>query len=136
MKSTFFAIATLFAAGTSALAFDANLLKANVSFPFKASTASLPAGSYEVNVSNTNGTPQILVRNGESGKAILLIGRYGLQSASVGHPRLIFKCSGSECGLVEVWNSDSAGWATQSPKFTAAEKERMVTVYLDRAAGE
>ena len=140
MKSRFFTrfamIATLVAAlGSTAHAVESSHLRANISFPFKAFSADMPSGHYEFAISSNSGVPVFTMRS-DSGKTAMVVGQYMVSSRKNLRPRLTFTCAGDNCGLTEVWSPGGTGWATTSPKLNSSDKERLVTVYMDRAAGE
>jgi hypothetical protein len=139
MKSKFFAkvamTAALAVAGSvTAFGWDGSHLQAKVNFPFKAFTADMPSGNYEVWIENNTGVPRFYLRNAESHKAIVLVPR-GSDRLAKARPSMTFRCGESNCGLISIATGDTT-YTTPAPKFSAVEKERLVTVYLDRVAGE
>lgn len=131
MNTKFFAMtAALAVAGSvSAFAWDATELKARVDFPFKAFSASMPAGDYKVVKESGN---RFYLSTAH--KKIVLAAR-SVSMTTGARPSLTFRCDASACGLVGISTGDQS-YTTTKPTTGASDKERLVTVYLDRVTGE
>ena len=130
-------ITALLAASSSVvgLAMDSTKLSAKISFPFRAFTADLPAGSYEILKENENGIPRFYLSNRETRKRIVLLA-HAEGNLTPARPSLVFRCTEATCGLTKITDGDGRSYQTVSPKYTRAEKERLVTVYLNRTAAD
>ena len=132
----FIMTAALAVAGSvSAFAWDASQLKANIDFPFKAFSVNLPAGHYDVVKTNSSGTAIFHLRETNTHAGVLLVG-HAISNGKPERPRMTFRCSSSMCGLTELSTGTGTTYLVTSPKWSLAEKERLVTVYLDRVNGE
>ncbi len=140
MNTNLFAKVTMAAAlavatNIAAFGIDSARLTAKVDFPFKAFTANMAAGHYELSQNNGGGGARFHLRNLDTRRQIILIG-HPAKYADPARPSLTFRCGEAGCGLIEVSSPDGYKYQTISPKWNSAEKERLVTVYFDRVAGE
>jgi hypothetical protein len=122
-------------AATSAV-FGQNRMTANIGFPFKMQSATLPAGSYEVIPSEPgSGSKHFVLRS--STESVIVVPRYLIEESKVvagssePRPRLVFKCDSHTCALAEIWTPDGGGYAAPKPKLSPAEKERLAVVPLN-----
>lgn len=123
------------ASAVASFASDGGHLKAKIDFPFKAFTSDMAAGHYDILQKTGDGNRYFYLRNVETGKQIVLLGHASEYSKST-RPSLTFHCVSAGCGLTGISSDDGQTYSTASPKWRTAEKERLVTVYLDRVAGE
>ena len=140
MKTNYFAQVTFAAAlavagSFTAFAAEGSHAKASVNFPFRVSTVDMPAGKYDLVQRNGNAGPRFYLRETTSHKQIM-VASWVTAPAKSNAASMTFRCSASNCGLVEIAIGDGRVYKTQSPKYTRSESERLVTVNLDRVAGE
>jgi len=121
-------------AATSAV-YGQNRMTANIGFPFKMQSATLPAGSYDVIPSNPgSGSRHFVLRSSTGGHSVIVTPRYTIEEStlsSTAHPKLVFKCDSHMCALAEIWTPDGAGYAAPRPKLSPAEQERLAVVPLN-----
>jgi hypothetical protein len=130
MNTKFFASFAMTAALTVVGA-NATQLKAKVDFPFKASSASMPAGMYEIVRESINGTSRFYLRT--PGKNVIVVAT--VVNAAKGTPSLNFRCGASECGLVSISTGEQS-YTTTKPVMNRSDKERLISVNIDRFLGE
>ena len=139
MKTTYFVQITLAAAlalaGSVAMFAQSGSMTAKVDFPFRATTADMASGHYELRHENISGVPRFYLRNADTHKQIILI-VHAVKTVKPDRPSMTFRCVSAGCGLTEITSWNGQVYQTGAPKYTSAEKERLVTVYLDRTAGE
>jgi len=124
----------LAAAFTTALT-SAAPMRANITFPFRAGSATVAAGEYEV-TRMENAAPVFSLRDNKTGRGVFVMAQYASAPAKgEARPRLVFSCNSTVCGLTEIWIGTGSSFVTH-PRYTRGEQERMVTVYLDKVAGE
>jgi hypothetical protein len=136
MTNTFYMtltrMATIAVAGTmSAIAGESVVLKANVEFPFQANGARLSAGQYEVMKENYTGHSQFSLR-GADGSKVVMLGYPVRKATGPFQPSMTFRCVADSCGLSTVSMRDGVTYSVSQPRISKAEKERMVTVYMNR----
>jgi hypothetical protein len=109
-----------------------NALTAKIPFAFRAVGSDLPAGSYEVGpTAGPSGAMEL--RNMDTGKAVFIPAKGpAVKDSKGGRPRLIFQCAGKDCSLAKIWSGEGSGLEFPTPPPTAAQRERLETVYLDR----
>ena len=126
------ALLTLFATA----AYSQNhAMSAKIPFAFRAFGSELPSGRYEVRpATGSNGIAGIMeLRNLDTGKAVMIPSKVPLTEPKDALPRLIFQCGGEEgCSLAKLWSGTGSGLEFPTPSLTAAQRERLETVYLDR----
>ncbi len=139
MKTRFFANVTMTAAlavAGSVAGFAMNgSMRAKIDFPFRVMSAEMPAGTYQVSQENVNGAKRFYLRNAQAQKHAIVVAQSYTTSKSE-RPSLTFRCVSAGCGLTAVSAGDGQSYATPSPKYRSSEGERLVTVYLDRTAGD
>jgi hypothetical protein len=111
-------------------------MTAKISFAFRAVGSDLPAGHYKLApVSGNAGSMGTMeLRNMDTGKTVFFSSKDASTAESKdARPRLVFQCGGEGgCSLASVWSGTGAGLEFATPAFTAAQRERRETVYLDR----
>jgi hypothetical protein len=125
-------------AATSAV-YGQNRMSANIGFPFKMSSATLPAGNYELVPSTSAGTKYFMLRSSEGNRSVIVSPRYTIEESklsSAPQAKLVFKCDSHMCGLAEIWTPDGAGYATPKPKLSPAETERLAVVPLSTSKAD
>lgn len=120
----------------AAAAYGQDTLIANIPFSFRISGAELPAGKYAI-ARHGVGSGVMELRGLTSNQSKFLMVRNSVDEYKSGGARLIFRC-GEEtgCALATAWTDRGRGWEFPTPKLTAAEKERVAVVYLERYAGQ
>ena len=95
-------------------AYAQSYAKANVPFDFKVGSAQLPAGPYEITVSNTS-SGSILIRNDQTSAAAMSTARTETPRST--HAKLVFHKVGSQYFLAEIWrSSETAGMIVPTSK--------------------
>jgi hypothetical protein len=125
--------ALLTLAATAAYGQQQYAMTANIPFSFRAVGSDLPAGRYKVDRTPGNaGTMEL--RNIDTGKTVFIPAKGApIAEAKNARPRLIFQCGGDEgCSLERLWSGTGSGLEFPTPALTAAQKERLETIYLDR----
>ncbi len=133
MKKNFgYLIAGVVALAATSAAYGQSAMKANIGFPFKMSSANLPAGSYDVVPASEAGSKYFVLRSTTEHKAVIVSPRNTIDrvDAAKANPRLVFKCDSHVCALAEIWTPDGAGYAAPKPKLSPAERERLAVVPL------
>jgi hypothetical protein len=127
----------LTAAILSVSAFGATVTqKADLKFPFRTPAGEHAAGSYTLQIRDNPGTGGIVeLRSKETGKAVMFYPASQLVSNRREIPRMVFKCTASECRLAEIWTS-SQGFAVRNRTPSPAEAERPVTITLSTSSDE
>jgi hypothetical protein len=112
-------------------------LTAKIPFAFRALGSDLPAGRYEVRPMKGN-PGNMELRNLDTGKALFIPSKDSPLAESKGErPRLIFQCGGEEtCSLAKLWSGTGTGREFSTPALTAAQRERLETIYLERFKGK
>ncbi len=124
-------------AALTAAAVSAAPMEANISFPFRARNKTLSAGQYNVSRTTVGAFPVFALHNIKTHEHVFLMSRYSVSSQTADEKaRLVFACNSAACGLTEIWTGERNGWVTAPPRYSAGEKERIVTVYLDKVSGE
>jgi hypothetical protein len=126
----------LIAAALTATLTSAAPLQANISFPFRAASKTVAPGQYDV-IQVSSNSPVFALRNNTTRSGALIMAQHALRPAPGDpRPRLVFSCNSGACGLSEIWTGSGSGWAVTPARYTRGDKERLVTVYLDKATGE
>jgi hypothetical protein len=126
-KNMIFAAAALVVAAGVA---QAQAIKAEVPFSFRAAGAVMPAGEYWVNpTSSMSGTPIFKVTNAETGRSILAVPYITDSWASAGPgASLTFQCSGAHCALVKLANGTGRTYQFHSPSLGKDEDTRVSVI--------
>ena len=126
----FLLVGAITLAATSA-AFAQNRMAANIGFPFKMQSATMPAGNYELVPSTSSGSKYFTLRAANGHNTVIVSPRYVIDDRSTKYAnRLVFKCDSHMCALAEIWTPGGAGYATPRPKLSPAEHERLAVVPL------
>ena len=139
MNTKFFAkislTAALAVAGSVSAFAEPGRMKANIDFPFKAFTADMAPGEYVITQSGSSAVRYFYLRHVATHKQIVVVAR-GNNTSKNAKPTMTFSCRAAGCGLTEISPSDGMVYSTIPPKWNGSDKERLVTVSLDRVAGE
>ena len=122
MKRTILAAAFL-----SASVFGATVTqKADLNFNFRTPVGDHQSGAYKLQIRDNGAASTLIeVHNVETGKRQLFYPVSTIQPKQLGEkPRLVFKCTGSECNLAQIWTSHR-GFEIRQRKPTPAQAERM-----------
>ena len=103
--------------------------KGDVPFAFMVGKKQLPAGSYEI---TPNGQSTIVIRNGETGTAVLSVVRK--DSPSKSSPKLVFHQLGSQYFLAQVWGAE--GRAEMIIPTSPLEKELRIAQAPSNTVGQ
>jgi len=130
------AVLTLIAAAAYG---QSDKLTANIPFAFRAVGSNLPAGHYTIakmgGTGRESGTMEL--RNLDTGKAVFIPSKVPVTESKDARPRLVFHCAGEEgCALATLWSGTGGGLEFPTPALTAAQRERLETIYLDRFKGK
>jgi hypothetical protein len=131
----------LLAAGVmlcSSISWGQQRLIANIPFEFRSPAGDMKAGRYEIVAGDGANGNLTRFRNLDSKKAVLMLsgGRTDdHDDLSAGTAKLLFRCSGSDCALIEIRaaNGDSGWWFNQ-PKKPLERKIEMATVTIPALA--
>ncbi len=93
--------------GSFAVSAQSSREVADIPFDFHAQGVTLPAGTYTVKQVNENGLFQIYDGTGHSTFLSAPIKEMG----ATGNPRLLFRCTGNERILAQVWTVGDAGYS-------------------------
>ena len=106
--------------------------KANVPFEFMVGSAQLPAGSYDVSVTNTS-SGTIMIRNDQTSAGALSVARS--ETPRNTHAKLVFHKVGNQYFLAEIWRgSDTAGMIVPTSK-QEKELEKELQVASNHSGG-
>jgi hypothetical protein len=127
----------LLAAGVmlcSSISWGQQRLIANIPFEFRSPAGDMKAGHYEIVAGDGANGNLTRFRNLDSKKAVLMLsgGRTdGQEDGSATVARLLFRCNGSDCALMEIrpGNGDS-GWWFKQPKKPFERRIEMATVTI------
>jgi hypothetical protein len=112
---------------------NAQDLKANIPFQFRANNANLPAGEYTINSVGAIGGHIYRVHNIGTRQSVLVLVRSALSSKAGEDPRLVFVCKSEACALSQLWTAD-AGYQLSTPQGIAHMERasiRIVTLKAD-----
>jgi len=99
-------------------------LSVDIPFPYTASKAAMPAGTYSV--TSDLGTGIVVLRSADTKHVVALAGHLVEPSLSNHAPALGFTCYGEKCFLARVWGGDSP--AGVEFKKSPAEREQMASL--------
>jgi hypothetical protein len=124
-KNTMIAAAALVVAAGMA---QAQTIKAEVPFSFRASGTVMPAGEYCISRSAV-GSRIFQLTNIDSHRSILAV-PYATNDQKPGSPEasLTFECGGAHCALVQVANGSGQAYALESPKLGRDEETRVAVI--------
>jgi len=131
MIQSMFAAATLAAVAGSA---SAQHLKAEIPFAFRAGTALMQPGTYDVAAEVGVASTTFRFHNRETNQSVVLV-RYATRDVSkawvaAGHPTIAFRCAGADCALREVWTSGRSSSLFPVPKTASGDPVRIAEVRL------
>jgi hypothetical protein len=109
-------------------------LTAKIPFAFRAVGSDLPAGRYVVAPSNrSSGDARTMeLRNMDTGKAVFIPAKTPVSEGKDARPRLIFQCIDEQgCALTSLWSGEGNGIEFSTPPLTAAQRERLETIYME-----
>ncbi len=112
---------------------NAQDLKANIPFQFRANTANLPAGEYAINSVGAIGGHIYRIHNIGTRQSVLVLVRSALSAKAGEDPRLVFVCKSETCTLSQLWTPD-AGYQLSTPHGKADMERasiRIVTLKAD-----
>jgi hypothetical protein len=126
-KNMMIAAAALVVAAGAA---QAQSIKAEVPFSFRAVGTVMPAGEYWVTVKNsTGGTPILSVTNRDTHRSIMAMPYPASSRVPANHDvSLTFECSGASCALVKVAPGTGHSYQLRSPKFGGNEDTRVAVI--------
>jgi|SRR5207302_8379903 len=123
MNMTIAAAALMVAAGAA----QAQQLKAEVPFSFRAQGTVMPAGEYRVErIGLGSGSITFRVANLDAKRAILAA-PYVSNNAPAGDPKLTFECSGDHCWLAKMDAGDGQAYQF-STKIAKGEDTRVAVI--------
>jgi hypothetical protein len=136
MKNSFRSLLVgVVALAVASAAYGQNRMTANIGFPFKMQSATLPAGSYEViPTAPGSGSKHFVLRSSTGHSSVIVTPRYIIEESKLSsepQPKLVFKCDSHMCALAEIWTPDGAGYAAPRPRLSPAEQERLAVVPLN-----
>jgi hypothetical protein len=128
MRTMIAAAALAVAAGTA----SAQTYKAEIPMTFRAAGTLMLPGAYEIRVRlGTAGTPQVVVRNADNGRQIVLLPTLGSNAPkawqAAGKPVFAFECADGQCALRRIWTGNDLttyrvpGSMASRPEKQAAE---------------
>jgi hypothetical protein len=123
---TIAAAALVVAAGVA----QAQTIKVEVPFSFRAAGTVMPAGEYRVTTtSKTSGIPVFQLSNAAAHRSILAI-PFVASNRKPGSPEasMTFACGGAHCALVQVANGAGQAYRFQSPNFGRDEATRVAVI--------
>ena len=109
-------------------------LTAKIPFAFRAVGSDLPAGRYMVAPSSrSSGDSRTMeLRNMDTGKAVFIPAKNPALEAKDARPRLVFQCIDEQgCALTSLWSGEGSGIEFSTPPLTAAQRERLETIYME-----
>jgi len=120
------AAALVVAAGVA----QAQTIKAEVPFSFRAAGTVMPAGEYWVNVNSTaGGTPIFKVTNRDANRSIVTMPYSASERVPANYEAsLTFECSGANCALVKVAPGTGHSYQIHSPKLGGNEDTRVAVI--------
>jgi hypothetical protein len=122
---TIAAAALVVAAGMA----QAQSIKAEVPFSFRAAGTVMPAGEYWVQASRSYGNTIFQLTNMDTHRSILAM-PYVADRQKPGSPEasLTFTCGGAHCALVQVAAGTGVAYVFQSPSFGRDEDSRVAVI--------
>jgi hypothetical protein len=121
---TIAAAALVVAAGVA----QAQTIKAEVPFSFRAAGTVMPAGEYWVNANSTSGgTPMFKVTNRDTNRSIITM-PYSASDPANYEASLTFECRGTNCALVKVAPGTGHSYQIHSPKLGGNEDTRVAVI--------
>jgi len=134
--SMFAATALVAVAGSA----SAQNLKAEIPFAFRAGTALLQPGTYDVVTRTAAASTMYQLRNRDTNESVMVF-RQGTRDAAkawlaAGRPTLAFRCSGTNCALAEVWTGGASSSFFTAPKSAAGDPVRIAEVRMTAAKAD
>ena len=120
------AAALVVAAGVA----QAQTIKAEVPFSFRAAGTVLPAGEYWVNQSRSiGGIPIFQLTNMDTHRSILAVSNAGSNwKPGSSEASLTFECGGAHCALVQLAPGTGQAYGFQRPKVGRDEDSRVAVI--------
>jgi len=126
-----FAAATLVAVAGSA---SAQHLTAEIPFAFRAGTALMQPGTYDVVADPGMAATMFRLYNRDTRASVALVRRATRDASKVwianGRPMVAFRCSGGNCALSEVWTGGAESTVFAAPTSPSGDPVRVVEVRL------
>jgi hypothetical protein len=127
-RTMFLAAAAVVATGTVWAQYP---VTATVPFEFKAGTAKLPAGEYELSNLNRGSAAALMIRGTDGGARALTLASNRIDRSTDQRAHLSFRCIGSACTLVELWDGVSGyRWADPKPGKNEPADTRLAVIYV------
>src|SRR5437763_5438874 len=124
-KNMMIAAAALVVAAGAA---QAQQLKAEIPFSFRASGTLMPAGEYRVEgIRGQNSTSLFKLTNVDSHQAILAV-PYVSGSSAEGNATLSFECGGAHCALVQMIPGNGTAYRFSRPKMDKGEDTHVALI--------
>jgi hypothetical protein len=119
------AAALVVAAGVA----QAQTIKAEVPFSFRASGTVMPAGEYWVSPNSSNGSRIFQLTNMDTRRSILAIS-YAATDQKPGSPAasLTFECNGAHCALIQVAPGTGTAYGFLRPSLGKNEDTRVAVI--------
>ena len=118
---------------------QAQTMKAEIPFTFRAGDKVMAAGTYQVSdVRGQSGIPMFRIADAEARVAILLVPYAAADAKKTWQePVLAFECTDSRCALVSVWTGyGTPAYAFRHPKIGKDEPSRIATVVMRSGRAE
>ena len=127
LRAMFLAAAAVVATGTVWAQYP---VTATVPFEFKAGTAKLPAGEYQLSNISPGGAPLLMIRGTDGGPRALAFATNRIDRVTDRRAHMTFRCINNACTLVEVWDGASGyRWADPKPGKNEPADSRLAVVY-------
>ena len=118
------AAALVVAAGAA----QAQQLKAEIPFSFRAAGTLMPAGEYRVEGIRSQNTVIFKLINVDTNRAVLAVSNAGNNPAQTADATLSFECSGAHCVLVQVAPGTGTAYGFARPKPGKDEDTRVALI--------
>jgi hypothetical protein len=113
-----------------AAAASAQMMTADITFPFRAGGKVMPAGSYTVRVKDTD--TMVILSNFAARESVVLLPYKGGEAKKRGAeavPVMTFRCSTGRCELTQLWTGGEAA-VLAFPHRSLGKDERASTVLI------
>jgi hypothetical protein len=114
------------------------MMIAEVPFAFQAGRERLESGKYVIEpVTHTKAINAYRFMNVDTRDSIFVSGSYPLgggMGLTTEPARLVFRCTGSDCNLSEVWTGSNVGQKIREPRRSETEDVRVAAIPIKRSS--
>lgn len=112
---------------------SAQSLKTEIPFRFEVSGTVMPAGSYQVFLTQTGGVPMFRLLNTDLNKPVLALSRSMNDARWAGNDtKLVFQCT-ETCALSQIWTGMKGSFSLPTNHKAYRSEARLVVVKAEKA---